>query len=160
MGISVSIAELVPLMKEIFKLGKTFTLTAKGSSMVPLLHDSRDEIILADCVDPSKLKVRDIPLYLRDDGSYVLHRIVRVNKDSFDMCGDAQTEIERGVPKGNVVAIAVGFVRKGKAISVKSKRYRIFGFLWCLARPIRPVLFWLNSKLRGKRNEKPQKQQP
>ena len=157
MGVSVSIAELVPLMKEIFKLGKTFTVTAKGSSMAPLLHDGRDDIILADCVDPKELKVRDVPLYLRSDGSYVLHRIVRVNKDSFDMCGDAQTEIERGVPKSNVVALAVGFVRKGRAISVKSKRYRLFGFLWCLARPIRPVLFWLNSKLRGKSNEKPQK---
>ena len=152
-----SIADLIPLMKEIFKLGKTFTVTAKGSSMAPLLKDGRDDIILADCVDPNKLKVRDVPLYLRSDGSYVLHRIVRVNKDSFDMCGDAQTEIERGVPKQNVVAQAIGFVRKGRAISLKSKRYRLFVFLWCLVRPIRPVIFWLNSKLRGKRNEKPQK---
>lgn len=157
MGIAVSIADLVPLMKEIFKLGKTFTVTAKGSSMAPLLHDGRDQIILADCSDPLKLKVRDVPLYARGDGSYVLHRIVRVNKDSFDMCGDAQTEIERGVPKQNVVALAEGFIRNGKTISVKSKRYRLFGLVWCIARPIRPLLFWLNSKLRGKRNEKPKK---
>ena len=149
---TVSLADLIPLMKEIFKLGKTFTVTAKGSSMAPLLQSGRDEVVLADCQDPLKLKVRDIPLYLREDGSPVLHRIVRVNKDSFDMCGDAQTEIERGVSKTQVVAVAVGFKRKGKTISVKSKRYRAFCFLWCSTRPIRPLLFWLNSKLRGKMN--------
>lgn len=152
---SVSLAELIPLMKEIFKLGKTFTVTAKGSSMWPLLQSGRDEVILAECPDPEKLKVRDVPLYLREDGSPVLHRIVRVNKASFDMCGDAQTEIERGVLKTQVVAVAAGFKRRGKTISVDSKRYRAFCFLWCVLRPVRPLLFWLNSKLRGKKNETP-----
>ncbi len=154
---TVNLADLIPLMKEIFKLKKTFTLTAKGSSMAPLLHSGRDEVVLADCPDPEKLKVRDIPLYLREDGSPVLHRIVRVNKTSFDMCGDAQTEIERGVEKSQVVALAVGFKRRGRIISVNSKRYKLYSFLWCILRPIRPQIFWLNSKLRGKRHETPEK---
>lgn len=154
---TVNLADLIPLMQEIFKLQKTFTLTAKGSSMAPLLHSGRDEVVLADCDDPEKLKPRDIPLYLREDGSPVLHRIVRVNKSSFDMCGDAQTEIERDVPKSKVVAVAVGFKRRGKMISVNSKRYKVYSFLWCLVRPIRPQIFWLNSKLRGKRHETPEK---
>ena len=154
---TVNLADLIPLMKEIFKLGKTFTLTAKGSSMAPLLHSGRDEVVLADCPDPEKLKARDIPLYLREDGSPVLHRIVRVNKTSFDMCGDAQTEIERGVKFSQVVAVAVGFKRRGRVISVNSKRYKLYSFLWCILRPVRPHIFWLNSKLRGKRHETPEK---
>ncbi len=153
----VSLADLIPLMQEIFKLGKTFTVTAKGSSMTPLLHSGRDEVVLAECKDTTKLKVRDVPLYLRDDGTCVLHRIVRVNKESFDMCGDAQTEIERGILKSQIVAVAVGFKRRGRSFSVKDKWYRVYAFLWCIVRPIRPILFWLNYKLRGKRNEKPSK---
>lgn len=154
---AVNLADLIPLMEEIFKLGKTFTVTAKGSSMAPLLHSGRDEVVLADCEDTAKLKARDIPLYLREDGTCVLHRIVRVNKNSFDMCGDAQTEIERNIPKDKIVAVAVGFKRDGKIISVKSKGYKIYSFLWCTMRPIRPLLFWLNSKLRGKKHETPSK---
>lgn len=155
---TINLADLIPLMKEIFKLGKTFTLTAKGSSMAPLLHSGRDEVVLADCPDPEKLKARDIPLYLREDGRPVLHRIVRVNKTSFDMCGDAQTEIERDIKPSQIVAVAVGFKRRGKMISVNSKKYKLYSFLWCIVRPIRPQLFWLNSKLRGKRHETPEKQ--
>lgn len=147
----VSIGELVPLMQEIFKFNKTFTVTVKGGSMAPLLQDGRDSVTLAEC-DPYKLKVRDIPLYKREDGNYVLHRIVHVNKKSYIMCGDALTKLEKNVPKENVVAVAVAFQRKGKNISVNSRKYRIFSYLWCATRLVRPIIFSLNSVLRGKRN--------
>ena len=102
-------------------------------------------------VNGSTMRHADGILYRRPDGKYVMHRIVRVHKDSFDMCGDGQREIERNVPKSAVVAQAVGFVRKGRQFSVRSPKYRLYSWLWCSIIPLRGLAFKLNYKLRGRR---------
>ncbi len=152
---SVELHQLVLIMQEAFKDGKTATLTASGKSMVPLLHSREDTVILGPCENPQELKRLDIPLYRRPDGKYVLHRIVKVRKNSFDMCGDGQSEIEKNVSKSCVVAKAVGFIRGGRRFSVDSRRYRIYSWLWCAVIPFRGIAFKINYKLRGRKaNEK------
>ena len=153
MSETIGLHQRVLFMEEAFREGKTATLLASGHSMVPLLHHGIDSVILGECKDPTKLKRLDVPLYRRPDGKYVLHRIVKVHKDSFDMCGDAQREIERNVPKTAVVAQAVGFIRKGKEFSVKSPKYRLYAFLWCSIIPLRGLAFRLNYKLRGRKKK-------
>ena len=143
----VSLKDFMPLIRELFAEGKTVTLTASGNSMRPLLHHGRDSVILAPCEAPEKLKKRDVPLYERADGRFVLHRIVKVKNGRFTMCGDRQTELETGVLPQSVAAVAVGFVRNGKKISCKSPLYRLYAFLWCAVRPIRPSLFKLKAAL-------------
>lgn len=150
---SVSLHQLVLLMEEAFRDGKTATLVASGNSMLPLLHSGLDSVILGECKEPEKLKRLDVPLYRRPDGKYVMHRIVKVHKDSFDMCGDGQSEIENNVPKSAVVAIAVGFVRNGRQFSVKSLKYRAYSWLWCGIIPFRGLAFKLNYKLRGRKKK-------
>ena len=155
MSESIGLHQLVIFMEEAFREGKTATLLASGNSMVPLLHHGVDSVILGECKEPEKLRRLDVPLYRRPDGKYVLHRIVKVRKDSFDMCGDAQMEIERNVPKSAVVAQAVGFIRKGRQFSVDSPKYRLYAFLWCCIIPLRKTAFRLNYKIRGRKtNEK------
>ena len=155
MSESIGLHQLVLFMEEAFREGKTATLVASGNSMVPLLHHGIDSVILGECKNPQSLKRLDVPLYRRPDGKYVLHRIVKVHKDSFDMCGDAQREIERNVPKSAVVAQAVGFIRKGRQFSVNSPKYRLYAFLWCSIIPLRKLAFRLNYKIRGRKtNEK------
>lgn len=153
MSESIGIGQLVLFMEEAFREGKTATLVASGRSMTPLLHHGIDSVILGECKNPEKLKRLDIPLYRRPDGKYVLHRIVKVHKDSFDMCGDAQIKIERNVPKTAVVAQAVGFIRNGKEFSVTSPKYRLYSFLWCSVIPLRGLAFKLNYKLRGRKSK-------
>lgn len=150
---NIGLHQLVVFMEEAFRQGKTATLIASGSSMTPLLHSGIDSVILGECQDPEKLKRLDVPLYRRPDGKYVMHRIVRVHKDSFDMCGDGQSEIERNVPKSAVVAKAVGFIRKGRQFSVDAPKYRIYSWLWCAIIPFRGLAFRLNYKLRGRKKK-------
>ncbi len=150
---SVSLHQLVLLMEEAFHEGKTATLLASGNSMLPLLHSGIDSVILGECKKPEELKRLDVPLYRRPDGKYVMHRIVKVHKDSFDMCGDGQREIERNVPKSAVVAKAVGFIRSGKQFSVDSPKYRLYSWLWCSIIPLRGLAFRLNYKLRGRKKK-------
>ena len=151
---NVGLHQLVLLMEEAFREGKTATLLASGNSMLPLLHSGIDSVIFGECKNPEKLRRLDVPMYRRPDGKYVMHRIVKVHKDSFDMCGDGQSEIEKNVPKSAVVAQAVGFIRNGKQFSVTSAKYRLYSWLWCSIIPLRGLAFKLNYKLRGRKNEK------
>ena len=60
--------------------------TNKGSSMLPLIREGRDLLI----IEPvhGRLKKYDVPLYKRDSGQYVLHRILKVRSDDYVICGD------------------------------------------------------------------------
>ena len=50
--------------------------TNEGDSMFPIIR-ARDLLIIEAVREP--LKIGDVPLYKRDSGQYVLHRIVAAN---------------------------------------------------------------------------------
>ena len=70
-------------------------LLISGNSMAPFLIHQRDTVYLSRLQKP--LKKGDVVLYLRDNGSYVLHRIVQINNDQYSMIGDGQFHIEKGI---------------------------------------------------------------
>ena len=140
-------AELLPLIEESFRQGMTVTLGVTGNSMLPLFRDKRDSAILSAC-DPQTLRRGDVPLYRRPDGRFILHRILKVEKDTFILAGDAQKEREFDLPKECVIAVMTGFIRKGKTVSCRSLPYRVYSALWMWLRPVRPVLFRIGSRLR------------
>lgn len=135
----VAFAELMPLIEDSFRQDLTVTLPITGGSMRPLFFHKRDSVVLSAC-NPYSLKRGDVPLYRRDNGQYVLHRIVRVDEDTFTLTGDAQWQLEDGLPKKNVVAVMTGFVRKGRAVDCRNIGYRIYVAVWMLLRPLRPLM--------------------
>ena len=152
---SVSMEELSPLITGLISENIDVNLIVTGSSMRPLLTTHRDSVILTKC-DPNALKVGDIPLYRRANGQYVLHRIVKVHEDTYDMAGDHQSEIERGVEKHRVLCVVKGYIRKGKRHLCTEKGYRFYAFLWRLNLPIRGFLIKINHlwrKIFRKRNQ-------
>ena len=146
--------ELVPLMKILFEEGKTVKLLACGRSMSPLLKDGVDSVILAKCQNPRSLKRCDVPLYHRQDGKYVLHRIVKKTKTGFWMCGDAQWDIEKEIPFENIDAVAVGFIKGKKEIKTSHIGYKLYSFFWVVALPFRGLIFKAWRRLRKGKNEK------
>ena len=58
-----------------------------GDSMLPLIRQGRD-LVLISRKPEGRLKKYDVPLYKRDSGQYVLHRILKVRKDDYIICGD------------------------------------------------------------------------
>ena len=48
-----------------------------GDSMLPLIRQGRD-LVLVSRKPEGRLKKYDVPLYRRDSGQYVLHRILKV----------------------------------------------------------------------------------
>ena len=69
-----SLADYDETIRIVLDSGGEFTVYPKGTSMLPLIRQGRDSVTLAKPSAP--LKRGDIAFYLRDNGQYVLHRVV------------------------------------------------------------------------------------
>ncbi|UQZ85820.1 hypothetical protein SK3146_05109 [Paenibacillus konkukensis] len=121
--------QLSALLLPMLELNWNVAIPVTGNSMYPLWKHGRDEVVLTKC-DPYALKKGDIVLYRRSTGQMVLHRIVKVRPDSYDMCGDAQSQIESKLPQKNVMAVVTSFTRKGREYSCGQFRYRVYASVW------------------------------
>lgn len=135
----VNLSEVYPVLREILEAGGSFTLTVTGTSMYPTILGGRDQVTLAPVKQP--LKRGDLPFYRRDNGQFILHRIVAVEPDgTYTCCGDHQWERERGIRPDQVIAVAESFCRKGKSFPADSKAYRRWVRFWVRVLPCRRVL--------------------
>lgn len=109
--------------------------TNTGDSMMPLLREGRDLMVIER--RPEGLCKRyDAVLYKRPNGKYVMHRILKVRKDGYVICGDNRCKREFGVPDDWVIGILTAVIRDGKTIPVTDRRYRLYVHLRC-------DLFWI-----------------
>ena len=69
---------LMPLFRERLAAGQKVQFSPRGISMLPMLRQGKDSVILSPL--PENLRKYDIPLYQREDGKYILHRIVEVGE--------------------------------------------------------------------------------
>lgn len=138
--------EWMPLIEESLKNGKTVRFAPRGISMLPMLRQGIDCVILSPL--PKKLKKYDLPLYQRDDGKYVLHRIVKAG-ETYTCIGDNQFELEPGVRHDQMIAVVTGFTRGEKEHSVEEAGYQVYCRVWHYSRPFRHI--WRRAKGRIKR---------
>lgn len=135
MNKKVSMEDIYPLMRESLDRGSDVSITVTGTSMLPLLHNGTDSAVLAR--PAGRLNKYDLPLYRRADGSFVLHRVVKVLPDGYIMCGDNQVVTEHGIRDENIIAVVTAFTRLGKRHSVAELPYRMYSVLWTNLRPFR-----------------------
>lgn len=138
----IQLEQMMPLIRERLKAGYSAQFTTRGVSMLPLLRNGKDQVVLSPL--PEKLKKYDLPLYQRDDGHYILHRIVKAG-ETFTCIGDHQYVYETGVRQDQMIAIATGFYRKGKYVSADSFGYRVYCRVWHWVRPFRYIAFRLGN---------------
>lgn len=100
-----------------------------GDSMMPLLRERADLIHIERCT--GRLKKYDVPLYKRDNGQYVLHRILKVREQDYVICGDNRYRKEYGITDRHIIGVMTGVTRDGKWLSVQDGRYRLYVHLWC-----------------------------
>lgn len=139
-AISVSLNEVYPLIHERLQEGQSVTMTITGTSMYPFILGGRDRVTLSPIT--GELKKNDLPLYRRRNGAFVLHRIVRVEKDgSYTCCGDHQWQLEKGLRREQMIGIATEYVRKGKHLTNRNLLYRVYRTLWTWLLKARPLFF-------------------
>lgn len=131
--------------EQLAKNGKLI-YTNVGDSMMPLIKQGRDLVIIKPV--HSRLKKYDVPLYRRDSGQYVLHRILKVRKDDYIICGDNRWVKEYGITDKHIIGVLTGVVRKKKTISVTDKKYLFYVHLWCDFFPIRALIVRILNKLK------------
>ena len=114
--------------EQLAKNGKLI-YTNRGDSMMPLIKQDRDLLIIKPV--HGRLKKYDVPLYKRDSGQYVLHRILQVRKHDYVICGDNRWVKEYGIRDRHIIGVLTAVVRNGKEISVNDWKYRLYVHLWC-----------------------------
>ncbi len=142
---SVHLEEVMPLIQERLAQGGTVQFTPRGTSMLPMLLGGRDQVVLAPVRD--RLRKYDLPLYRRENGQYVLHRIVKAG-ETYTCIGDNQFVYESGLRQDQMLAVVTEFVRKGKTYSVTQLRYRIYCRVWHGSRTVRQWGLGCVSRLR------------
>ena len=141
-----NLEEMLPLIKECLSAGQSVRFSPRGISMLPMIVQGRDSVTLSPT--PKKLKKYNIPLYRRNDGSFVLHRVVKVGK-TYTCVGDNQIALEKGVTHESVIAVVSSFNRNGKEICVTDLGYMIYCRFWCGTRIFRRI--WRGIKRRAKK---------
>lgn len=126
--------QLMPLFRERLDKGQTVRFMPRGISMLPMLRQGIDSVVLSPL--PEKLKKYDLPLYQRPNGKYVLHRIVDVG-DTYTCLGDNQYSKEYGVEHQWMIGVVTAFYRGEKYHSVNELGYQIYCRLWYLFKRLR-----------------------
>lgn len=126
--------QLVPLIRETVAMGKSIRIAPMGTSMQPMLRQEIDSVVLS--APPQQLRRFDLPLYRRDSGQYILHRVVSV-ENGYTCVGDNQFQLEKGIRHDQVIAVVTGFYKTEKYNSVSCVSYRVYCCLWHYSRPLR-----------------------
>ena len=114
-------------IKEIIDKYGTYTGLTMGTSMRPLLHQQKDNIIV---VKPKgRLKKYD-----------VMHRVVEVHPDHYIITGDNLLAKEY-VTDDMICGKLAGFYKNGKKYvdCENGKLYKIYSRVWVALKPLRPI---------------------
>ena len=109
-----------------------------GDSMLPMIRQGRDLLVIEE--PKGRLKKYDIPLYKRDNGRYVLHRILKVRAKDYVICGDNRWNPEYGITDRHIIGVLTAVITDGVEKPLKGWRYSLYVFLWCRLFPVRALI--------------------
>ena len=124
------------------KTGKYTGLTM-GTSMRPMIHQQRDNIIIVK--NTERLKKYDVAVYQLKTGKYVMHRVVEVHPDHYIIVGD-NLKMREYVTDDMICGRLIGYYKKGKRYidCDNNKLYRLYSRVWVALMPIRPLTIFIN----------------
>ena len=140
-------SEATTIRRELDRSGKII-YTNKGVSMLPLLREGRDAMIIEK--PKGRLQKYDVPLYIRPDGAYVLHRILKVREWDYVIAGDNCISREYGITDDDIIGVMTAIVRNGKTIKTDNFWYKLYYHVWCDFFPIRAFILKVKFKLKNK----------
>ena len=124
--VQIPMEELIKVVQLQLETAGRATLMVTGCSMLPMLRQGRDTVILAPV--SGKLKAGDVALYRRENGMYVLHRVIKAAEEDYRFCGDNQAQLET-VTQSQLEAVVTGYLRNGKEHTGNGLGDRLYR--WC-----------------------------
>ncbi len=141
----VSLHEIMPMIRSCLERGQTVAFRPRGISMLPMLRHGKDQVTLSPVT--GKLKKYDLPLYQREDGCFVLHRVLKAG-ETYTCIVDNQFSYEPGIRPEQIIAVVTAFERDGKTYSVHQWQYKLYCRYWHYTRLLRRGLRKLRSTIR------------
>ena len=145
MSEKISLNEMAPLIRETLEKNGEVTFISAGRSMLPVIRDRKDAVTL---VKPKReIKPGDIVFYQRDNGQFILHRVMFVNSDKYVMRGDNQWDNEYNIRRDQIIGVLKCFERNGKTHNVTDRDYLMYVKLLPLIRFFRKTYYGFKSKV-------------
>ncbi|MCM1333506.1 MAG: S24/S26 family peptidase [Bacteroides sp.] len=123
--------------------GRAVTTPTHGISMKPLLTEGKTLVLVEPLDRP--LTVGELPIFLREDGKYVIHRVIGADAENYYTRGDNCLNYET-VPKGQMLGVVTEIYRGEKTLRVTDRRYRLYVAVWRTLTPLR--LGWKRLRVR------------
>lgn len=132
----------MPVIREKLDLGAEVELPSSGNSMYPLFRHRKDSFRLKK-IKGEEARKYDMILYQRDNGRYILHRIVRVGPEGYSLRGDNQYTDEFPVRADQIIGRVCSFCRNGRQIDCESLSYWAYCRFWVHTVRVRQGLLFL-----------------
>lgn len=128
-------------VENIIKEKGVWVSTVEGSSMMPMLKEGQDVIVVE--AKPLKIKKYDVVL-IRRDNKLVLHRITKVLENGFLFVGD-NAFYKEIIYFEQIIGILKEFYQNEKLVSVTDKKYRRYAFFRVKTYYLRLLLFRIKN---------------
>lgn len=126
-----------PLIDEAFDKGESFVFSPNGVSMLPFIKGGSDTVTIEKYM--GNAKKYDIIFYTRENGQYVLHRVVKIKNGRLYACGDNLWWVEE-VPEERIFA---------RLKDVEGKRmHSVWYFIYCRTLFIRRFVIHVRNYLK------------
>ena len=120
--------EYMEMIRALLEDGQEVSMIVTGNSMRPFLKHGRDKICMKKT--DRKLRKGDIVFYRRENGQYVMHRILKCGDQSYTLLGDGQIVPESGIRQEQIFARITKVQVRGKWIGPENFRWRFFEHIW------------------------------
>lgn len=126
---------LLPVILEAIEQdGGKVRIYPHGKSMLPMIREGVDSVVL---VKPDNVRLYDVVFYKNSDG-YALHRVVKICKDGFCVCGDNQSVSEK-ISKCDIIAKVESWYRENDHIFPDDTEYKRYISKIVFIRPFRRI---------------------
>lgn len=120
------------------------TLRVVGHSMYPFLTNRRDRVVLQSPSPRLSLACGQIVLARLPQGSYVLHRIIRLEGSRITLMGDGHWRQREHCSTTDIIGIVTSILRPdGRTVTCSARSERIKVHLWLKLLPLRRYLLLL-----------------
>lgn len=133
-------------IEEQLRMGRPVSAFTEGYSMEPLLYEGKTHVILKPV--SGELSVGELPIYKREDGVFIIHRIIGVDAAHYYTRGDNCVTCEK-IPKEWMFGVVTEIFRNGKHIRVTDRGYRFYVKIWNFLYPLRKLRYHLQAVKKG-----------
>ena len=124
------LSDAIEVIEEVLATGGEFRMYPRGTSMLPLIVQGRDSVVLKRNKEIPARK-NDIAFYRRTNGQFVLHRVMKIEKDgTYTMCGDHQLTLERGIEAEQIIAYVSALYKDQRKVNLHSFRHSLYLLFW------------------------------